>query len=135
MEFRRVLFRSLVNISNDGWFVSGGDKGKASTELAQHTAICAFRAVENRLAVLRSVNTGVSCIIDSLGRVRDGFIIGTLPSKAMRRIDVGGWFTDRIPIDSRVTFFSKYGQWLDFFCAICLIIAIIYAVKCKGCKK
>ena len=125
----------LVNISNDGWFVSGGEKGRASTELAQHTAICVFRAVENRLAVLRSVNTGISCIIDSLGRVRDRFIIGTLPPAAMQRVDKGGWFTDRIPIDSRVTFFSKYGQWLDFCCAICLIIAIIYAVKYKEGKK
>ncbi len=125
----------LVNISNDGWFVSPGDNGRASTELAQHTAICVFRAVENRLAVLRSVNTGISCAIDSLGRIRNRFIIGTLPPDVMQRAAVGGWFLDRIPIDSRVTLFSKLGQWLDFSCAICLIITIILSVKRKGCKK
>ena len=51
----------LVNISNDGWFVRfANDKVSPSTELNQHAAICVFRAVENRLAVVRSVNTGVS---------------------------------------------------------------------------
>ncbi|MHC4170549.1 MAG: apolipoprotein N-acyltransferase, partial [Planctomycetota bacterium] len=68
----------IVNISNDGWFVRfEDDKVKPSTELAQHAAVTAFRAVENRLAVLRSVNTGISCLIDSAGRIRDGYIRGT----------------------------------------------------------
>lgn len=126
----------LVNISNDGWFVRfDNDKSRASTELAQHTVICIFRAVENRLAVLRSVNTGISCVIDSVGRIRNNFIIGTLPSEIMKRQGVGGWFADRIPIDSRVTFFSKFGQWLEFCCAICLIMAIILSIKYKGGKK
>ncbi|MCP4263126.1 MAG: apolipoprotein N-acyltransferase, partial [Planctomycetes bacterium] len=39
----------LVNISNDGWFVRFKDgKVLPSTELPQHAATCAFRAVENR---------------------------------------------------------------------------------------
>jgi hypothetical protein len=38
---------------------------------------------------------------------------------------VPGWFVDRIPIDSRATFFSRYGQWLDFSCAVCLVLLII----------
>jgi apolipoprotein N-acyltransferase len=81
----------LVNVSNDGWFVRFKDgKVLPSTELAQHAAICVFRAVENRLAVLRSVR-----------------------------------FADRVPIDKRITFFSKYGQWLDFCCAVCLVSLII----------
>ena len=108
----------LVNISNDGWFVRfSNGKVSPSTELVQHTAICVFRAVENRLAVLRSVNTGISCLIDTVGRVKNGFLAGTLPNKAMARKGVAGWFADKMPIDKRVTFFSKYGQWLDFCCA------------------
>lgn len=116
----------LVNISNDGWFVKF-KKGKVcpSTELAEHTAICVFRAVENRLAVLRSVNTGISCMIDTLGRVRDGFFAGTLPEKSMVRQGMAGWFADNVPIDKRITFFSKYGQWLDFCCAGCFSLLIM----------
>ena len=122
----------LVNISNDGWFVRFKD-GKVfpSAELPQHAAVCAFRAVENRLAVLRSVNTGISCLIDSLGRIKNGFSAGTLPSEAMARTAMAGWFTDRMPIDKRTTFFSKYGEWLDFCCEFCVIVLIIVLLTIK----
>jgi len=116
----------LVNISNDGWFVRFKDgKVLPSTELAQHAAICVFRAIENRLAVVRSVNTGISCLIDSLGRIKNDYLAGTLPNKAMQRKGMAGWFVDEMPIDKRVTFFSKHGQWLDFGCAACLALFII----------
>ncbi len=118
----------LVNISNDGWFVRFKDgKVLASTELVQHMAVCVFRAVENRLSVVRSVNTGVSCLIDSVGRVRDGFAAGDLPAQARLRQGVAGWFADRVPIDERTTFFSRYGQWLDFCCATGFVLVIIAA--------
>ena len=116
----------LINISNDGWFVRFKDgKVLPSTELAQHTAVCVFRAVENRLAIVRSVNTGISCLIDPLGYIHNGFMAGNLPYRAMARQGCAGWFVDRIEIDKRTTFFSKYGQWLDFCCAVCLIMVII----------
>ena len=94
-------------------------------ELPQHAAVCSVRAVEHRLAIVRSVNTGISCLIDSLGRIRDGYIEGTLPEEAMARTGMPGWLMDRIPIDDRVTFFSKYGEWLDFCCESCVILLII----------
>ena len=116
----------LVNISNDGWFVRF-ENGKVlpATELSQHAAICAFRAVENRLAVLRSVNTGISCMVDTLGRIKDGYAAGNLPRKAFDRQGVVGWFADTVPIDARTTFFSKHGQWLDFACQLSVIVIII----------
>ena len=116
----------LVNISNDGWFVRfKNNEVLASTELAQHTAVCAFRAIENRTAILRSVNTGISCMIDTLGRIKDGYKAGNLPQRAFDRQGVAGWFADEVPIDARTTFFSKYGQWLDFSCQACLCGIII----------
>ncbi|MGD0078869.1 MAG: apolipoprotein N-acyltransferase [Sedimentisphaerales bacterium] len=116
----------LLNISNDGWFVRfKNDKVLPSTELSQHNALCTYRAIENRLAVVRSVNTGISCMIDSLGRIRDGYRAGNLPEKAMARQGVEGWFADIIPIDGRTTFFSKYGQWVNLTCQVCLGVLII----------
>jgi len=118
----------LLNISNDGWFVRfRNGKILPSTELPQHTAVCVFRAVENRLAVLRSVNTGISCLIDTLGQIRNGYIAGShdFPVTAMERKGIAGWFIAEMPIDKRVTFFSKHGQWLDFCCALCLVSLII----------
>ena len=119
----------LVNISNDGWFVKfKGGKVWPSTELGQHTAICVFRAVENRLAVLRSVNTGISCLIDTSGGIKNGFLAGNLPNKAMARKGMTGWFVDKVPIDKRVTVFSKYGQWLDFCCAGGFVLLVMSPV-------
>jgi apolipoprotein N-acyltransferase len=122
----------LVNISNDGWFVRFKDgKVLPSAELAQHAAVCAFRAVENRLAVVRSVNTGISCLIDSSGRIRNGFLAGNLPPNTMARTGMPGWFLDRISIDRRTTFFSKFGEWFGFCCQVCLILLIIVPLSTK----
>jgi apolipoprotein N-acyltransferase len=119
----------LINISNDGWFVRfANGKIFPSTELRQHAAICVFRAVENRVAVVRSVNTGISCLIDTVGHIRNGYIAGTLPHRAMARRGMAGWFADRVPIDKRSTFFSKNGQWLDFCCAACFVWLMIMSV-------
>jgi apolipoprotein N-acyltransferase len=116
----------LINMSNDGWFVRfKDDEVLPSTELPQHAAICVFRAIENRLAVVRSVNTGISCIIDTIGNIKYGSLAGTLPDSPMARKGMAGWFLDKLPIDKRKTIFSKYGQWLDFSCALGLILLII----------
>ncbi|MBN2136523.1 MAG: apolipoprotein N-acyltransferase [Sedimentisphaerales bacterium] len=124
----------LVNISNDGWFVRFDENSRQvhpSTELPQHAAICVFRAVENRLGIVRSVNTGISCLIDSAGRIGNNHIAGTLPSKAMSRTGMAGWFADKMPIDKRITFFSKYGQWLDSCCKICVFLFVIASILAR----
>jgi len=126
----------LVNISNDGWFVRFKDGNVLpSAELPQHAATCAFRAVENRLPIVRSVNTGISCFIDSAGRIRDGFLAGNLPPDAMSRTGMPGWILDRISIDKRTPFFSKYGGWLGFCCELCLILPIIMPLSARFLRK
>ncbi|SNS42583.1 apolipoprotein N-acyltransferase [Granulicella rosea] len=52
----------LVNISNDSWFGEG-------SEPWEHLALSVFDAVEQRSAMARSVNSGVSAFIDANGRV------------------------------------------------------------------
>lgn|GEM_PF-1891644 len=119
----------LVNITNDGWFVrKDGEKIKASSELSQHMAVCVFRAVENRLSVIRCANTGISCLIDSLGNIKYGFSEGTLAKQAIQRTGQRGWFADTVTIDKRVTAFSKYGQLLDIGCAICFILTAVVSI-------
>lgn len=126
----------LVNISNDGWFVRfKNGKGFASTELAQHTVSCVFRAVENRVSVIRSVNTGISCIIDPIGRIKNGYIDGNLPQKALDRKAVEGWFVQKVSIDSRISIFSRFGQMLDWGCEITVIGILILLLKQRFVRK
>ncbi len=66
--FPRVVRRMknaqfLVNITNDAWF---GET--AASE--QHLSMVAFRAVEFRMPVVRSANTGISALIDPTGAIR-----------------------------------------------------------------
>lgn len=101
---RRVDF--LVNISNDGWFLH-------SAELPQHLAICVFRAVENRVGIARSVNTGISAFIDSNGLIRkvvdrDGVYHGE---------GIEGFAIDQVMIDTRASLYGRFGDWFAQSCA------------------
>ncbi|MCA9520848.1 MAG: apolipoprotein N-acyltransferase, partial [Myxococcales bacterium] len=66
-EFTRKLAGKkpevLINITNDAWF------GK-TTEPYLHLALTVFRAVENRLWLVRNTNTGISAFVDAVGRIR-----------------------------------------------------------------
>ncbi|MCK4960610.1 MAG: apolipoprotein N-acyltransferase, partial [Planctomycetes bacterium] len=118
----------ITNISNDGWYTKYTDEGSfPSGELSQRLAITVFRAIENRISVVRSVNAGISCIIDTTGAIRDGFTAGSLPDAAMDRQAVSGWFVDRILTDGRITFFSQHGKWVDTICAVEIIVVLILA--------
>lgn len=52
----------LVNMTNDAWF---GD----TTEPWEHLALAQFRAVEHRRFLVRGTNSGVSAVVDPVGRV------------------------------------------------------------------
>lgn len=52
----------MVNISNDGWF--GSDAAARTT----HALVARFRCIENRVPLLRVVNTGQTALFDSCGR-------------------------------------------------------------------
>lgn len=58
----------LVNITNDAWFGREESVWTRTSALWQHPAHMVMRAVETRTGVARSGNTGISGIIDPLGR-------------------------------------------------------------------
>jgi apolipoprotein N-acyltransferase len=115
-DAKRIDF--LLNISNDGWFVTGGKDSpiKPTSELMQHLVFCKFRAVENRIGIARAVNTGISAFIRPDGVVQDGKLVGTLDDQARKRQAVAGFLADTIYLDDRVSFYSRYG---DLFAQIC----------------
>ena len=97
----------LLNISNDGWFGRGFQQ-------PQHLAICAFRAVENRVPIARAVNTGVSGFIKTSGQIHDlvkGDPDTPWPGEC-------GFSVAELSVDSRYTLYSRYGDWFAWGCAL-----------------
>lgn len=138
---RRLTFRDgqkqidfLLNISNDGWFVTGGrDRPvRATTELIQHLAICTFRAVENRIGIARAVNTGISAFIQPNGRVQTGKAGGTLADDPRRRQAEAGTLIDRVYLDGRISFYSRYGDLFALLCSGGAGLLLVAAVLAHG---
>ncbi len=89
--------RWLVNMTNDAWF---GDTAKP-----QHLAMVRLRAIENRLPMIRSANTGISAVFDATGRElgriapdQPGTLVVTLPPGSGQSVyqrygawEIGGW--------------------------------------------
>lgn len=100
----------LVNITNDAWF------GRSSAAY-QHAQASVFRAVENRVSVIRAANTGLSCFIDQTGR-----IISKV-SKENNDLFVDGFKTQEIVLSRVRTVYTAYG---DIFAYLCIFITVFY---------
>jgi apolipoprotein N-acyltransferase len=124
----------LLNTSNDGWF-------DGTAEHAQHLAICRFRAIEARRSVGRSVNMGISAVVDPNGRVlapqkseEVGDLhlwelapgAGDLPvSRWSEFKKVPGVLIASLPIDNRVSLYARLGDWLAWGCWLVLGIGLV----------
>jgi apolipoprotein N-acyltransferase len=108
----------LVNITNDAWF-------KKSSSPYQHVQASVFRAVENRVYVLRAANTGVTCVIDACGRIakRLGNIQG-------RDIFVKGFITSQV-YKTNTNKPSVYTRIGDLFILFCIIYVFVFVIKTK----
>jgi apolipoprotein N-acyltransferase len=94
----------LINITNDAWF------GKTSGPY-QHFSMTVFRAVENRRALVRSANTGISGFIDPAGRV--------LASTPLLQ---DAALVQSIPLVKTKTIYTRIG---DLFAQLCLAIVLL----------
>ena len=89
----------LANTINDPCY------GRSSAPY-QHFTIALFRAVENRRALIRAANTGISGFVDPAGRI--------LESTALF---VDGAVVRSVPLISRLSFYTRFG---DLFASACL---------------
>jgi apolipoprotein N-acyltransferase len=100
----------LVTITNDAWF------GRTSAPY-QHLAIATFRAVENRVFIARSANTGISGFIDPTGKIiRKG---GIFKEEAINGV---------IRLSDTKTFYTLYGDVFAWICSGCSVFLVGYGL-------
>jgi apolipoprotein N-acyltransferase len=92
-NFVRDGARVMVNMTNDAWF------GRTSGP-EQHLSMYPFRAVENRVSVVRAANTGVSAFVAPSGQI-------------IRRMNLyqRGLLTETVPLRVGKTLFTRLGDW------------------------
>jgi apolipoprotein N-acyltransferase len=105
----------FVNLTNDGWF-------KRSAGSRQHAAHAVFRCAETRRPMVRCANTGITCVIDHLGRV-----VQTLESPDGHTFGEGVMLAEiQVPRNPPVTFYMRHG---DVFSAACLAATFLALVR------
>ncbi|OGP12929.1 MAG: apolipoprotein N-acyltransferase [Deltaproteobacteria bacterium GWA2_50_8] len=109
----------LINITNDAWY------GKSSAPY-QHLTFSQFRAVETRRWLVRSTNTGVSAVVDPLGRF---YNISDIFTEAFAVTTVG--------LGGALTFYTAWGDILVYVCLLVMswlgikTILIIYRERSR----
>ena len=112
--------RVLVNITNDAWF-------QKTSAPYQHAQASVFRAIENRVPVIRVANTGLSCFIDPSGR-----IVETVHDKH-EELFITGYLTRRISLGKNTSFYTRWGDVFIVFCILITFLTIpIYLTKSKN---
>ncbi|MDE2944801.1 MAG: apolipoprotein N-acyltransferase [Gemmatimonadota bacterium] len=111
-HYRRNGADFLVNITNDSWF--GRDAWwSRSSALWQHPAHLVMRSIETRMGAARSGNTGISKIVDPLGRVSHRT---ELFEPASFVADV--WTTDEL------TVYVRFGDVVGTLAALAALLAL-----------
>jgi len=105
--------RILVTITNDAWF------GRTAAPY-QHFSMAVFRAVENRLPVVRAANTGISGVIDDRGRM--------VKTSGIFHEDA---FVETVRVSQVTSFYTRYGNVFGYICVVAAVMMILF----KGEKK
>jgi apolipoprotein N-acyltransferase len=104
----------IVNLTNDGWF-------GISTGPYQHLQQARLRAIEQGLPVVRAANTGISAVIDPVGRI-----------VARLGLGIEGVLDSSLPSAIRLTVYARMG---DFPVAIIVAAALIFVIRRRAAKQ
>jgi apolipoprotein N-acyltransferase len=104
----------LLNISNDAWF--GTTAG-----LEQHFTIAAFRAVEQRRALARATNTGITALVGPSGRV-----LARFPTQQR-----GAWTVD-VPLRRGQTLYCRAGDAFAWIATALAVTGLLVAGRRAG---
>jgi apolipoprotein N-acyltransferase len=104
----------LLNITNDAWFLR-------TSAPYQHASVLPLRAIENRIYIGRSANTGVTMIVDPLGRINESTPIFT-------KMVISGIIHAR----NTDTFYQRHGDLVVYLSWIILLVALIFLPLRRG---
>jgi apolipoprotein N-acyltransferase len=104
----------IVNLTNDGWF-------GISTGPYQHLQQVRLRAIEQGLPVVRAANTGISAVIDPLGRI-----------VARLGLGIEGVLDSALPSALPPTIYARNG---DIPAAALVVIALIFVNRRRVAKR
>jgi apolipoprotein N-acyltransferase len=104
----------MLNLTNDGWF------GKSAGPY-QHFQQSRIRAIEEGLPLVRAANTGISAVVDPLGRVIESLPLGT-----------EGLIDARLPLRLPTTLYARAG---DGPFAAMLALALILVLRSRALRR
>jgi len=99
----------LLNLTNNGWF------GESAAQW-QHAAGAVFRAIENRIPLVRCANNGLTCWVDQVGRMHEVYFHNS------SNVYQSGYKGVRIPLLAKGekrqrTFYGRHGDVFGWTCA------------------
>jgi len=110
-SYKKMDAELLINITNDAWF------GRSSAPY-QHLSMTTFRAVENRVYIVRAANTGISAVIDPTGKI-------TKRTKLFEETSL----RETVKYMNDRTLYMLYGDAFVYFCMLllcgCILITTI----------
>ena len=104
----------LLNLTNDAWF------GKTK-EAYQHFVLAAFRAVEQRRALVRATTTGVSGVVSPTGRIE----------RMTNPYGPETFITD-VPMLQGETIYRRGGRFFPHACLVITLFALLMALRRRG---
>ncbi len=107
-----------INITNDAWFRESGEQ-------LQHAQASVFRAVENRISVIRAGNTGFSCYINPKGIIED-----SIYDEKTGKMYTAGFKTFELEISEKKTLYTKYGDIFAYLCILLTLVCVFYKGTC-----
>lgn len=121
--FRKFINRGaqfMINITNEAWF--------GLSPVPYHfVAMSVFRAIENRVYVIRCANTGISCFIDPYGRILD-----RVKDDQGRDIFVRGVLSGTVIPLERHTIYTRFGDWPAWFSLLGSLVFLAIAIWKKN---
>jgi apolipoprotein N-acyltransferase len=104
----------MFNVTNDSWY---GD----TIQPLEHLVLASFRSIEHRRTLVRSTNTGISAIVDPVGRISHH-------TAQWEKASLAG----RIPLMQGRTVYAVTGDWLGWVCAIITLLGLGRAFQTTG---